>query len=72
MLKELLLIMLPVLPAKADLLLYIAVFKLFPLFPLSNAVCVPWSATDGLFCCVKHFVGGQLYIMRGKTKVKYM
>lgn len=26
-------------------------------------------ATDGLFCCIKHFVGGQLYIMRGKSAI---
>ncbi|XP_037099916.1 synaptotagmin-14b isoform X2 [Syngnathus acus] len=25
---------------------------------------------NGLFCCIKHFVGGQLYIMRGKNLVK--
>lgn len=39
MLKDLLLVMLAMLPVKADLLLYIEIFKLLPLFLLSNGVC---------------------------------
>jgi len=50
----------------------ISIFKLFPLFLPSNCVCRGVCATDGLFCCVKHFVGGQLYVMRGKSAVNYL
>lgn len=30
-------------------------------------LCAVTPAAGGLFCCIKHFVGGQLYIMRGKS-----
>lgn len=35
---------------------------LLPTLPVLWCVC-----TDGVFCCIKHFVGGQLYIMRGES-----
>lgn len=35
-------------------------------------LCAVVRAAGGLFCCIKHFVGGQLYIMRGKSALFWL
>lgn len=39
-----------------------------PMIPSSLAVN-PLPLTDGLFCCLKHLIGGQVYIIRGEFSV---
>lgn len=38
--------------------------------PIPSALAVtPLLLSDGLFCCLKHLIGGQVYIIRGEFSV---
>lgn len=51
-------------------LLLLLIFSLFlPDDCRSPLAVTPLPLSDGLFCCLKHLIGGQVYIIRGEFSV---